>query len=478
MNHSFPQQDFPEHLLTVPGFIGDVIKYNLDTAHRKQPILALAAAIALQSVLAARKVQDERGNRTNLYIVGAARSADREDHHARQINKDVLYLSGNDNLCATEEISNEHDMLCVLKDNPASLFHMDGVPLSMRSILNGLFTCSNHQYKGKVYAIPSRNISINQPCASFYASTTLSNFYGSLTLHSMQNGFMSRMLVFECNDVSATEYQLLRKNPPASVIDKARYWREFEPTSEAHQSGQPVPTVVKADEEAVNIFREFNNSVERKHIQNGSDVEISLWTRALEKANRLALIAACSRDTADLRITVEDARWATELSQYLTERMMYTASTDGGELESFIESEGNHERVIVEDQATQSGPLQVDSSQAITEIMSAIGRIEAAQNELLEAHRAKKKQRREYKPRIKTNTILEMIRNKGSYGLTDDEGLASLGLDSNAGYRQLRVQLVHENLVSHSGLKRKNRSGYSGGVWVAIEHAPKTGGAA
>tara|TARA_R110002111_G_scaffold244674_1_gene306930 strand:+ start:16337 stop:17767 length:1431 start_codon:yes stop_codon:yes gene_type:complete len=476
MNRSLQDNPFPEHLLTIPGFIGDVIKYNLDTAHRKQPILALAAAIALQSVLAARKVQDEYGNRTNLYIVGVAKSAGGKEH-ARQINKDVLFLSGNGKLEGGEDINNDHEMMCALKASPASLFQMDGVQKNVRSLMNGLYSAANSEYKGKVYADTSRNISITQPCASVYATADLIGFYKTLSIDSMLNGFMGRMLVFEGKESSVSECPTVQE-VPLSIMDKARYWSEYMPTAGNLKDVQPVPIVVKADEEASIIFREFGDSIDHKYIENGSCVEVSLWSRALEKANRLALIAACSRDTADLRITVEDARWATELSQYLTQRMMYTASTNGGELESFIESEGNHERVIVEDQATQSGPLQVDSSQAITEIMSAIGRIEAAQNELLEAHRGKKKQRREYKPRIKTNTILEMIRNKGSYGLTDDEGLALLGLDSNAGYRQLRVSLFHEKLIVRNGLKRKNRSGYSGRVWVAIEHASETGGAA
>lgn len=52
---------FPEHLLQVPGLMRDVIEFNLDTARRPQPVLALAGAIGLQAVLAARKVRDERG---------------------------------------------------------------------------------------------------------------------------------------------------------------------------------------------------------------------------------------------------------------------------------------------------------------------------------------------------------------------------------------------------------------------------------
>jgi len=43
---------FPEHLLRVPGLIEQVVAYNLATATRPQQVLALAAGICLQAVLA------------------------------------------------------------------------------------------------------------------------------------------------------------------------------------------------------------------------------------------------------------------------------------------------------------------------------------------------------------------------------------------------------------------------------------------
>ena len=52
----------------------------------------------------------------------------------------------------------------------------------------------------------------------------------------------------------------------------------------------------------------------------------TLWTRATEKARKLALILACSRDAHDWRIQEPAARWACNVSRYLTQRLVYLAS--------------------------------------------------------------------------------------------------------------------------------------------------------
>ncbi|MFN9290142.1 MAG: hypothetical protein ACK6EB_18900, partial [Planctomyces sp.] len=46
-----PDHKLPSELLQIPGLIGDVMEYNLRTAHYPLPELALAGAIALMSVL-------------------------------------------------------------------------------------------------------------------------------------------------------------------------------------------------------------------------------------------------------------------------------------------------------------------------------------------------------------------------------------------------------------------------------------------
>lgn len=51
----------------------------------------------------------------------------------------------------------------------------------------------------------------------------------------------------------------------------------------------------------------------------------ALWARVEEKACRLALIYACSRDRENLIIDAEAALWACGLSEHLTRRMLWLA---------------------------------------------------------------------------------------------------------------------------------------------------------
>lgn len=62
-------------------------------------------------------------------------------------------------------------------------------------------------------------------------------------------------------------------------------------------------------------------------------------------------------------------------------------------------------------------------------------------------------------------SMLQVFLRHGSYGLTDEEGQASLDIDGNS-YRPARVTLASKGLVIDSGLRRKTRSGRSAAVWT------------
>src|SRR5688572_19952808 len=65
---------FPPHLLDVPGFISELMQYNLAGAFKPQPVLALGAALALLGAITGRKVTDAVGTRTNIYCLGVCQS--------------------------------------------------------------------------------------------------------------------------------------------------------------------------------------------------------------------------------------------------------------------------------------------------------------------------------------------------------------------------------------------------------------------
>jgi len=83
----------PEELLSVPGFINEVMNHCLETAPYPNQVIAFCAALALQAFLAGRKVRDSGDNRTNIYLLGLAHSAAGKDH-PRKLNTRIMHEVG------------------------------------------------------------------------------------------------------------------------------------------------------------------------------------------------------------------------------------------------------------------------------------------------------------------------------------------------------------------------------------------------
>ncbi len=327
---------FPANLLDVPGFIHDVIAFNMATATRPQPVLALAAAICLQAVLAARKVRDERGNRTNLYCVGVAPSGAGKDH-ARKVNKNILFQAGLNGLEGNEDLASDAGLVAAVEHQPAILFQLDEFGRFLRTIgdpkkaphlfnvlgaLMKLFSSADTIFRGKAYAERKRNRVVDQPCVSLYGTTVPEHFFESLTVDSLNDGFIARLLVFEADTTPARQRATEQPVPPP-VLETARWWGDFRPGGNL-RTEHPAPLLVKYTPEAGARFDQLAATVDAELAKPDADGR-SLWARAEEKACRLALVYACSADRANLVIDLAAAAWACELSDYLTRRMLFVA---------------------------------------------------------------------------------------------------------------------------------------------------------
>ncbi len=327
---------FPEHLLRVPGFIGAVIDHNLATATRPQPVLALAGAVCLQAVLAARKVRDERGNRTNLYCVGIAPSGAGKDH-ARKVNKNILFQAGLNDLEGTEDLASDAGLVAAVEQQPAILFLLDEFGRFLRTIgdpkkaphlfnvlgaLMKLYSSADTVFRGKAYAEHKRNKVVDQPCVSVYGTTVPEHFFESLTPDSLSDGFIARLLVFEAN-ATPPRQRTCQRLPPDELLEAAGWWGNLKPGG--NLCGEhPEPQIVPYTPEAGETFDEFAANVDAELARPDSDGR-SLWARAEEKACRLALVYACSADRDNLQVTADAARWARDVVDYLTRRMLYVA---------------------------------------------------------------------------------------------------------------------------------------------------------
>ena len=340
MDDEATQQDasdpgpFPQHLLQVPGFIGEVMEYNLATAHREQPIFALAGAIALQAVLAGRKVRDERGNRTNLYILTLGFSGAGKDH-ARLVNKAILEAADATHLDGQEELASDAGLVSLVSEQPAVLLQMDEFGRWLRMIgdpkksplqfavvttLMRMYSTAGTVFRGKAYSDSARNPVVQQPCVVLHATSAPEHFRKALTPDSMVDGFIARLFVFESTSMPTRQWRAQRP-VPQPIVDAASWWTTYVPVQ---QGMRYEPTLVDTTPGGRSVFDELAAKAERAMQVPREDVR-SVWARAEEKAARLALIFACSRHRERLVIDGEAAMWGCELSEYLTRKLLYMA---------------------------------------------------------------------------------------------------------------------------------------------------------
>jgi hypothetical protein len=192
----------PAELLNVPGFVAELMAYNVAGAHKPQPVLALAAALSLLATLTSRKITDTQGTRTNLYCIGVAETSTGKQR-ARAANKELLYHAGLQAMIGSESIGSAQGLVTEVVSNPAVLFQLDEMGRYLRtmgdareahlfnivSVFMRMFTDSASLFKSDAVVDPKRIHTIYNPSPCIYGTTTVDALYGGLSVESLQDGF-------------------------------------------------------------------------------------------------------------------------------------------------------------------------------------------------------------------------------------------------------------------------------------------------
>ena len=352
--------DFPRELLYVPGLIGQVVKLNLASAPRPQPVLALSGALCLLAVLAGRKIKDSMGTRTNVYVLNVAGSGSGKDW-ARTINQQLLEAADLAELEGAEEWASDTGLRREVEASPCVLFQVDefghvlagmkpgrngNVHLSaIPSLLMRLYSKAGGTYKGKAYADATRNIPIHQPCVTVLGTSVPSNLYDALCPANLIDGFVARLLIFEGDDTAQLQRSELPDELPAELVKLVKAWGDFQPGGDLALEN-PQPVTVEQDQAAVELLDGFKDKTELLRVE-GAPVAQALWSRTWQTACKLALIYAASENgpptgRRPLTIGKEAASWGASVAEYLTRRMLWLADEHVAE----NETESNHKRVL------------------------------------------------------------------------------------------------------------------------------------
>ena len=307
---AIPKQTIPQSLLRPAGTISEIIDYTLATSMYPQPELALAGAIALMATITGRRITDDYGTRTNVYIIGLAPSGSGKEQ-ARKTNKKLLEYAGAESMIGPERIGSSAGLVTHISASPAILFQLDemGRMLStlknpakaphlynITTVLMQIYGCSDTIWIGDAYADAKKTQKINQPHPVIYGTAVPSGFWESLTADNVTDGLIGRMLPFESSTGYVEPQTPAMIEPPASLVESIAYWIGLGLSKPAANLGDrfPGPVVFRYTRDAKRRFDEHMMDIAKRR-RSEDDQAAALWSRAAGKAGKLALVFAASR---------------------------------------------------------------------------------------------------------------------------------------------------------------------------------------
>lgn len=337
----------PDKLLSIPGFIDDVVKLSMQSAPYPNRVLSFTGALALLAFLVGRKVQDKRDNRSNIYLIALADSGTGKDH-PRKVNFNIAFRAGVAGAIGDAFASGEglEDALFM---HPSMLFQADE------------FDCIFNTLK---YSKDNRAESINEKLLKFYgASNTIyplrkkasakkkdgtvheiahivnpnlvllgtaipQYFYESLSRRVLENGLVARCVIVEAGKRGeAGNPQPI--TPSDSLIRAATYLANLDVNGNLTNE-YPKPLIITETPEATAALREVQQECDRRYnfyeAQNEGAAK-ALWARAHEKVCKLAMLHGISSNVYNPLITEKSVRWAWKFIDHLTRRMLYMADS-------------------------------------------------------------------------------------------------------------------------------------------------------
>lgn len=334
----------PMDCLTAPGLIGDVVRYTLATAHYPLPELAMAGAIALMSTITGGKVTDKFRTRTNMYVLGLAPPGGGKDW-PRKINRRILRAAGSPESIGPERIGSHSGVISTLAENWRTLFQIDEIGkmlMTMKdasksphlynigSVFLQVYSSSDDIWTADAYGDRKKVKTLSYPHCVIFGTSVPDGFWESLNAENLRDGLVARFMVFESPQYVDYQEPADMEIPP-SIISRAAKWLSMKThsgnLSGCSMEGGASPLKVDYDEQAKDRLHDHTVSISEKRKSEDS-VTAAIWSRAAEKARKLALLFACSRCDCEYWpvITLEDADRAIRLNNWLTRQMLRQAS--------------------------------------------------------------------------------------------------------------------------------------------------------
>lgn len=340
--------DIPAELLTPPGILAEIAQYGLDTSVRPVPIFAVQAALALGSVVCARRYVTSQRNYSSLYFLNVAKSGTGKEE-AKTTIEAILTAAGVRRLIGGSSFSSGGAVYSALLQKPQHIAILDefGKYLSAASLERESFRSDALtriiEAFGRLHAdmstpqFSTMTVStkhkaemepkiIQRPALTIVALTTPEIFYEALTSTRVLDGFLNRFLVAEHTGARQAMREWQEIEIPLSIVQ----WVQLLTAPRAGiQDGLddlfrldhlPAPTFVPLSEGS----RRRSLAFEREMLALADQLEAegmgAMAIRAHEIGLRLGLVCAMA-DTPDTPAVTDDVLdWSFKYVRYFLDQ--------------------------------------------------------------------------------------------------------------------------------------------------------------
>jgi hypothetical protein len=317
-----------EQLTYVPGLLGELIEWNVQTARYPSRVMALAAAIAVAGKLLDRKVAGPTRSGTHLYTVVLAPTGSGKQHQS-DVVKTLLTTAGMGDSIGPGDFSSVQALQQLIKEKNSCISVMDEFGSFLRRIKDGAQMSNTREITGEMRTLWSswiqydsvkkakdESVRVYSPAFAILGLTTAGDFYSALKIEDASNGFLNRFLILEeTRRGEEKEPESWVGDVPFALMNQlnkraAKYQSSGGSRALLDPSG-PVKPQCKLGwgPGALERYQQFSRSIRSE----SDDRVLELRIRAPEMAVRLATIRACGRlsDTVD----VDDIEWAIKLAR-------------------------------------------------------------------------------------------------------------------------------------------------------------------
>lgn len=346
----------PEHLLHPPGILGHVVAYDLMTAPRPQPQLAVQGALAMAAVALARRYRTDMGNHPSLFLLNIAKSGSGKEH-AKRVIEECLGAAGMETLIGGAGYASGVAVFSRLQSQPRHLSIIDefgrlleaagrssnehktaAITALMEAYGRGNGTMLPTSYSTRGMTAKEREAQeaekVIAPNISMLSMSTPDAFYGSITDRSIQDGFLPRFIIVE----SSIGRQKMKKVTEVEVPDTIVEWLQY---VEARAMGggdvdgqrgnladqawnradrKPPLLTIPFDDEAHQVLSDLEDRVLARQEELDREGLAEMMVRTRENAMRVALIVAMATDPTTNSIDATATKWAADYVMHYAEQ--------------------------------------------------------------------------------------------------------------------------------------------------------------